>query len=68
MGLDPRRIPIVAHAFDRFRYPLASTAPDDIVVHHAGGTLTWRAAHRAVGAAFMPPRGWRGFCELAPET
>ena len=65
MGFDPRRIPIVAHAFDRFRFPLAPCAPDDIVVRSGGAALTFDAACHAFGAQFTPPSGWRGHCELA---
>ena len=68
MGFDPRRIPIVAHAFDRFRFPLAPCAPDDVVVRSGGATLTFDAACRAFGRHFTPPSGWRGHCELAPAS
>jgi uncharacterized protein (DUF362 family) len=68
MGFDPRRIPIVAHAFDAFRYPLAPCAPEDVRVRHQGRTLTTAAAQRALGGRFTPPIGWRGHCELAAEA
>jgi uncharacterized protein (DUF362 family) len=68
MGFDPRRIPIIAHAFDRFRYPLTGADPERIVVRNGGEALTWRAARRAFGAPFTPPGGWRGHCELPPEA
>jgi uncharacterized protein (DUF362 family) len=63
MGFDPRRLPIIAHAFDRFRYPLASAGPERIAVHHRGATMTPDDARRALGARFQPPSGWRGHCE-----
>jgi uncharacterized protein (DUF362 family) len=65
MGFDPRRIPIVAHAFDRFRFPLAPCAPGEVVVRTGGAALTFEAACRAWGKHFTPPSGWRGHCELA---
>jgi uncharacterized protein (DUF362 family) len=68
MGFDPRRIPIIAHAFDTIRFPLASCAPGDVVVHHQGRALTTAAAQRALGGRFTPPIGWRGHCELATEA
>lgn len=68
MGFDPRRIPIVAHAFDHVRFPLAPCAPDDVVVRSGGATLTFDAACRAFGGSFTPPSGWRGHCELADES
>ncbi len=68
MGFDPRRVPIVAHAFERRRFPMASGAPDDVVIRHAGATLTFDEACRAFGRRFTPPSGWRGHCERAPEA
>ena len=68
MGLDPRRLPIVVRAFDDVRYPLAPGAPDRLVVHHGGARMTPDDARRTLGARFTPPRGWRGHCEIAPET
>ena len=65
MGFDPRRIPIVAHAFDRFRFPLAPCTPEDVVIHGGGAPLSFDAACRAFGRRFTPPNGWRGHCELA---
>lgn len=68
MGFDPRRVPIVARAFDRYRFPVAPCQPENIVVHHRGRTLTTAAAQRALGGRFAPPIGWRGHCELATEA
>jgi uncharacterized protein (DUF362 family) len=67
MGFDPRRVPIIAHAFDAFRFPLAPCAPEDVVVRHGGRGLSAAAARRLLGRRFVPPRGWRGHCELATE-
>jgi hypothetical protein len=61
-------VPIVAHAFDRMRFPIASGAPDDVVIHNAGATLTFDEACRAFGGRFTPPSGWRGHCERVPEA
>ncbi len=68
MGFDPRRIPIVAHAFDDVRFPIAPCAPDEIVVRSGGATLTVEAAWHAFGARFAPPAGWRGHCERVTQT
>ena len=68
MGFDPRRIPIVAHAFDRFRFPLAPCPPDDVVVRSGGAVLTFEAACRTFGRHFAPPGGWRGHCELVAAS
>ncbi|HWJ55640.1 MAG TPA: DUF362 domain-containing protein [Vicinamibacterales bacterium] len=64
IGFDPRRIPIVAHAFDRVRFPVAPCAPGDIVVRSGGRALTFDDACRAFGKRLTPPSGWRGHCEL----
>ena len=68
MGFDPRRVPIVAHAFDPMRFPIAPGAPDDIAIRTGGATLTFDAACRAFGGRFTPPSGWRGHCELDPAV
>jgi uncharacterized protein (DUF362 family) len=68
MGFDPSRVPIVAHAFDRMRFPIAPGAPDDVVVRTGGATLTFDEACRAFGGRFTPPSGWRGHCERVPEA
>jgi hypothetical protein len=67
MGFDPRRIPIIAHAFDRFRYPLAPGGADAVVVRSGGRTLTPDEAASAFGRPFTPPAGWRGHCERAED-
>jgi uncharacterized protein (DUF362 family) len=67
MGFDPRRLPIVSHAFDRVRYPLAPGDPTRIAVHHDGATMTPDDARRTLGARFQPPAGWRGHCEIAED-
>ena len=64
MGFDPRRIPIVAHAFDRVRFRSRRARPSDIVVRSGGAALTFEEACRAFGKHFTPPSGWRGHCEL----
>jgi uncharacterized protein (DUF362 family) len=68
MRLDPRRIPIVSHAFDTFRFPVAGCTPDEIEVRCAGETLTPEAAGRILGTDVIPPAGWRGHCELTAEA
>ncbi len=68
MGFDPRRVPIVAHAFDPMRFPIAPGAPDDLVIRSDGTTFTFDEACRAFGGRFMPPSGWRGHCERVAEA
>ena len=68
MRLDPRRIPIVAHAFDTFRYPIAGCTPDAIEVRCAGQSMTPDEAGRAFGVDVIAPAGWRGACERPVEA
>ena len=68
MGFDPRRIPIVVHAFDAFRYPLAAFPPEAIGVRVGGARLTPADAGRALGARVVAPRGWQGACERPVEV
>lgn len=61
LGYDPARIPIIAHAFDRFRWPLTDFTPGDVQV---SGALGDGEAAERVSAAIDPaevhyPAGWR---------
>jgi uncharacterized protein (DUF362 family) len=67
MGIDPARVPLVRHAFDKFLYPLAGFDPDDIVVRWNGEDCPPSGLKPFEGRAFLPPRGWRGHCELDPQ-
>ncbi len=60
LGYDPARIPIVAHAFDRFRWPLTDYAGDDV---RLTGALGDGPASAVVDAQGLPvpahyPAGW----------
>ena len=68
MGFDPQRIPIVVHAFDPFRYPLAGFRPEAIGVQAGGARLTPADAGRTLGARLVAPRGWQGACERPVEV
>ncbi len=66
MGFDWRRVPLIREAFGRFRFPLCTFGPEDVVVQLAGETYRqpwpdWD--HRP----FMPPEGWKGHCERLPH-
>lgn len=65
MGFDPRRVPIVAHAFDPMRFPIAQGTPEDIVIRKDGATHTFEEICQAIGGRFTASHGWRGHCELA---
>jgi hypothetical protein len=65
LGYDPAKIPIVAHAFDRFRWPLTDFGPGDVQV--VGALGTGRALD--VAAVIDPgsvnyPEGWRDAVRL----
>jgi uncharacterized protein (DUF362 family) len=64
MGFDPEKIPLIREAFGRFNFPLTEFSPDSIRVWIADKE---KSAHDVLpfeGRAFLPPRGWRGHCEL----
>lgn len=61
MGFDPGRIPIVAHAFDTHRWPIArSRAIDEITVAdgRVGRELELMELLPAVKGGFVPHFGW----------
>lgn len=68
MGLDPERIPIVAHAFDACRFPIATFRPEAVHVRCGGIILTPLEAGEAFGRRFTAPHGWRGHCERTVEA
>lgn len=61
LGYAPERIPIVAHAFDRFRWPLTDFAAADVMVTGAMGSgPAGERIHAAFGETEMHwPAGWR---------
>ena len=60
LGYAPERIPITAHAFDEFRWPLTDFAPDEVRVT---GSMGDGAAAMLGGLGLATPteypRGWR---------
>ena len=66
LGYAPERIPIVAHAFDRFRWPLTEMARDDVLVSGAFGDGEASAlVHPDFGETEMHwPAGWRDAVEV----
>lgn len=63
MGFDPQKIPIVREAFGTFSFPLTRFTPSEIKVS-LNGTEIPLANVFPRGKPFVPPRGWRGHCEL----
>jgi len=64
MGFDPYKIPLVREAFTDFKYPLTTFEPSAVRV-----CMVDRVQHvdeiRPFNArVFLPPKGWRGHCEL----
>ncbi len=64
MGFDPEKIPLIREAFGGFPYPLTNFSPESIRVWTADTELSGRNIFPFDGRAFLPPRGWRGHCEL----
>jgi hypothetical protein len=60
LGYDPNRIPIVAHAFDRFRWPLTDYSGEEVLLT---GALGDGPAAQVVARSELPspahyPAGW----------
>lgn len=66
LGYDPARIPIVAHAFDRFTWPLVDFDPDDVTVTGALGEGPASAHALRDGPPLHYPAGWRDAVHAAP--
>jgi uncharacterized protein (DUF362 family) len=64
MGFDPKRIPLTREAFAAFPFPIARFDPESIRVYLAKETLTTAEIFPFEHRAFLPPKGWRGHCEL----
>lgn len=64
MGFDPARIPLLRGAFGAFRWPLAAFPPQAVRVRSEDGERSANTVFPFAGRAFVPPRGWRGHCEL----
>ena len=64
MGFDPRRIPLIRETFGRFKYPLTDFESDSIRVWIAEAEKSVHDVLPFEGRAFLPPRGWKGHCEL----
>lgn len=60
LGYAPERIPIVHHAFDRFKWPLTSFTPDEIALLGNFGGMTDLVRHPERGALLptLHPAGW----------
>lgn len=69
MGMDPRRIPLLCNAFAPGPLPLAAFAPEAVRATVDGRELADVRELAAVAPRpFLPPRGWRGACELVPAA
>jgi hypothetical protein len=66
MGFDPERIPIVREAFANLALPLADFPPD--AIRFRPGACELSGADVIPLRNFVPPRGWRGHCELRTEN
>ncbi len=65
MGFDPRRIPLVQHAFDNFEWPLTAFDQEEVRVLTQDGEISEDELKPALPLAFHPPAGWVGHCELS---
>ena len=63
LGMDPSRLPLVRHAFDSVRHPIAEFGPDEIRVHLDGRDASPSELLATVGRRVKLASGWRGHCE-----
>lgn len=63
MHFDWRRIPMVSHSFDRFRFPLTDGSSDRAVLAFRGEEYPAEEAAGVFGMDFSPPPGWKGHIE-----
>ncbi|MCC6927905.1 MAG: DUF362 domain-containing protein [Gemmatimonadaceae bacterium] len=71
LGYDPARIPIAAHAFDRFHWPLTGFAADEVEVLDESGesVAALELPARTAGVETMRyPVGWLDAVAPAPST
>ena len=64
MGFDPMKIPLIREAFGQFAYRLTDFSPDAIRVWIAETERSAGDIGPFEARSFLPPRGWRGHCEL----
>lgn len=63
MGWDPALLPIVREAFSSFRWPIATHAPERIIVLTAEGERAEAAIVPPTGLRFLASKGWLGRVE-----
>jgi uncharacterized protein (DUF362 family) len=65
MGFEPRKIPLVRHAFDPHRWPLADRALDEVTAfdERVGNEIALDEIKPALGRPFKPHFGWIGHIE-----
>jgi hypothetical protein len=64
MGFDPMKIALIREAFGQFSYALTDFSPDAVRVWIAETESSVGDIRPFEGRSFLPPRGWRGHCEL----
>ena len=67
MGFDPMKIPLIREAFGQFAYPLADFSPGAVRVRIGETERSGADIRPFEGRNFLPPRGWRGHCELVED-
>ena len=64
MGFDPVKIPLIREAFGQFAYRLTDFSSDAVRVWIADREIPAADIRPFEARSFLPPRGWRGHCEL----
>ena len=70
MGIDPSVLPIVRHAFDRHRFPIATGSMEDIEVEddRVGMRIRLGNVQPAVPGGFVPHFGWPSLRKPGADT
>ena len=68
MGFDPYKIPLVREAFAGFKYPLTTFEPSAVRVKMVDGIRHPNEVRPFNARAFLPPKGWKGYCELGGQA
>jgi uncharacterized protein (DUF362 family) len=63
MGFDWEKIPLIAHSFDQFRYPLTSIPPDEVRLCTEEGEFSQQEVSGRFAVRCAPAPGWVGHIE-----
>jgi uncharacterized protein (DUF362 family) len=67
LGYEPLRVPLARESFEQFRWPMASFAPDDVIVSGdlGSGPAAEVLTSRDLAAGIVYPAGWSDAARIA---